>query len=310
MRVGLVVAEGSFTSGVSALLDVLGAAEGSRRGVDDAIAPIELVVAGFRRNVTTSAGLRVPTVCRPDELEGCDAIVVPALGAKDESSVPTFLGGRDVKRLLRLLPALRESTPTLGAACTGVFPLAESGVLDGRRVTTTWWLAGAFRRRYPRVQLDLDAMLVMDSGLLTAGAAFAHIDLALALVRRASATLAEHVARLLVVEERAAQSVYVALDHLSSHDPLVVAFERHVRSNLGDALDVSEVATAVGASRRTLERRVGDALGMTPLALVQRVRVERATHLLRTTDQTMDQIAGQVGYANASTLRSLLRRFR
>ena len=306
----MIVAEGSFASGVSALLDVLGTAEALRPGVDDAIEPIELAVAGYRRNVTTSSGLAVPTTCRPEDLGECDVVVVPALGAKDESSVPTFLGGRDVTRLIKLLPRLRESTATLGAACTGVFPLAESGVLDDRRVTTTWWLAGAFRRRYPQVRLDLDAMVVMDSGLLTAGAAFAHIDLALALVRRASATLAEHVARLLVVEERAAQSVYVALDHLSSHDPLVLEFERHVRSNLANALDVAEVATAVGASRRTLERRVGDALGMTPLALVQRLRVERATHLLRTTDQTMDQIAPQVGYANASTLRALLRRHR
>ncbi|HEV2372753.1 MAG TPA: helix-turn-helix domain-containing protein, partial [Streptosporangiaceae bacterium] len=120
--------------------------------------------------------------------------------------------------------------------------------------------------------------------------------------------LAEHVARLLVIDERASQSAYLVVDHLNHNDPLVLAFEQQARARLGESLDVRELAAAIGTSRRTLERRTQAALGMSPLALVQRLRAERAVHLLRTTAQSVEQIAPRVGYSNASTLRSQLRR--
>lgn len=310
MRIGLLAVEGCFASGVAALLDILGTAEATRARVDPAIAPIEVVVAGFRRRVITSTGLAVPTACTPDRLDGCDVVVLPATGAKARDELCAALEGRDVQRAIPVLRSLHERGCTLGAACTGVFVLAETGLLEGRRATTTWWLGPLFRQRYPAVDLDLDMMVVRDGSTVTAGAAFSHIDLALALVRQASAALAEEVARLLVIDERASQSAYVAIDHLSHSDPLLLAFERHVRRNLARALDVPAIATAIGASRRTLERRIEATLGMSPLALVQRLRVERATHLLETTAQSMEEIAGCVGYANASTLRTLLRRHR
>lgn len=126
-------------------------------------------------------------------------------------------------------------------------------------------------------------------------------------MRRVSPCLAEHVARLLVIDERASQSAYLVVDHLNHNDPLVLAFEQQARARLGESLEVWELAAAIGTSRRTLERRTQAVLGMSPLALVQRLRAERAVHLLRTTAQSVEQIAPQVGYANASTLRSLLR---
>jgi len=310
MRVGLIVAEGCFTSGLAALLDILNTAEALRPVVDPAIAPLEITVAGFRKRVTTSAGLTVATDCVPGELSGVDVVAIPAVGTKGEDDVQALLDSRDVRRMVTVVGPLRDEGCTLAAACTAVFPLAQSGVLDGHRATTTWWLGAAFKRRFPAVHLDLDSMVVTDADMVTAGAAFSHIDLALTLVRRVSASLADTVARHLVIDERPAQSVYVAVDHLSHSDPTLVAFERYVRAHLSDALDVAGVAAALGTSRRTLERRIDAAVGMSPLSLIQQLRVERATHLLRTSDRGMDDVAAQVGYANASTLRTLLRRFR
>jgi transcriptional regulator GlxA family with amidase domain len=104
--------------------------------------------------------------------------------------------------------------------------------------------------------------------------------------------------------------VYAAIDHISRSDAVVRDFERHVRANLTDQLSIDAIARTLGTTRRTLERRVRAAAGMTPLELIQRIRAERAEHLLATTEQSIDQVAAIVGYRNGSTLRALLRRYR
>ena len=64
----------------------------------------------------------------------------------------------------------------------------------------------------------------------------------------------------------------------------------------------------MGASERTLARRLHNVLGKTPLSYFQDLRVERAVHLLKTGNQNIEHIAALVGYADGVTLRALLRR--
>jgi len=62
------------------------------------------------------------------------------------------------------------------------------------------------------------------------------------------------------------------------------------------------------ASPRMLERHVAQTLGKSPLSVVQELRVERAVHRLRTGRTSLEEIAAEVGYSDAVTLRTLLRR--
>jgi transcriptional regulator GlxA family with amidase domain len=194
------------------------------------------------------------------------------------------------------------------AACIGTFILAESGLLDTHQSTTTWWLAPLFRRRYPNVILDESNMIVKSGRFVTAGAALGHMDLALWLVRSVSPQVATLTAKYLIVDSRPSQSAYALADHLVHDDPVVQRFETWARGRLTRGFSLDEAAKAVGASKRTLARRMQDVLGKSPLSYFQSLRVERAVHLLKTGTASVDEIAARVGYADGATLRLLLRR--
>lgn len=307
MRLHLLVLDGVFDLGLAALTGTLGTANQLAGTLAPAPAPIEVSLVGVRRRVRTAQGLTVPVV--PVHAAGnADIVLVPALGANMPDTLAARLARADVADATAALRHWCAAGAAVGAACTGTFLLAESALLDGQRATTSWWLAPTFRQRYPRVALDDSRMLVTSAGFTTAGAALAHIDLALGVVRSGSPTLAALAARYLLVEARGSQAEFVIPDHLAHADPVVERFEGWARQHLAHGFSLAQAAVAAGASERTLARRLQGVLGKSPLSYFQDLRVERAVQLLRTSTDSVDQIAAQIGYADGVTLRALLRR--
>jgi transcriptional regulator GlxA family with amidase domain len=244
-----------------------------------------------------------------DASGSADVIVVPGPGFADEKQLPGRLLEGDVRAAVRTVAAGYASGVEIAGSCSGVFLLAEAGVLEGRRATTTWWLAPLFRSLYPGTDLDADALLVTDGPVMTAGASMAQLDLLLALVaRHADGALADECARYLVLDQRRSQSRYMTMAHLTAKDDHVSRAERWVSSRLDEPVRVEDMAAAVSLSARTFARRVERATGLSPIKLLQRLRAERALELVETTRLPFEEIARQVGYSEASTLRSVLKR--
>ncbi|AKJ27347.1 GlxA family transcriptional regulator [Caldimonas brevitalea] len=308
MKIDVLALDGVFDTGLSTVLDALAMANelAPMAGIDSLRFEVRLV--GMRRRVRTSQGLTVPAA-----LDGAgpapDWLVVPAIGCKMPASLEPALQRADVRDAASWLRERAHQGAQTAAACVGTFVLAESGLLDGRSATTSWWLAPLFRQRYPRVTLEASRMVVRSGPTLTAGAALSHVDLALSLVRSASPELASMTAKYLVVDSgRPSQSAYVIPDHLAHHDALVERFERWARERLADGFSLDDAAHALATSKRTLQRRMAEVLGKTPLSYFQDLRVERAVHLLQTRQHDIERIAAEVGYADGVTLRALLRR--
>jgi len=306
MRVHVLVLDHVFDLGLSAVLDAFQTANELIGVAGLAVPRFEVRTVGLRRSVKTSQGLQVPVQKIGGRAPNC--VVVPAIGFKMRGPLEAALGKREVRDAA---PALRDWAARgamMTAACIGTFVMAESGLLDRQRATTTWWLAPLFRERYPDVMLEESQMVVPSGRFVTAGAALGHIDLALWLIRQTSPQLASLTAKYLIVDSRASQSAYALTDHLAHSDPIVQRFERWARARLAHGFSIDEAAHAVGSSKRTLARRVQDVVGTSPLSYVQSLRVERAVHLLKTTNASVDEVAARVGYADGVTLRTLLRR--
>ncbi|HXK10212.1 MAG TPA: helix-turn-helix domain-containing protein [Vicinamibacteria bacterium] len=306
MRVNVLALDGVFDLGLSAVLDAFQTANELIDMAGLSVARFDVRTVGVRRTVKTSQGLSVPVQALGSRTPDC--VVVPAIGFKTPGPLEAALGRPDVRDASEVLRHWAERGATMTAACIGTFVMAESGLLDHQRATTTWWLVPLFRRRYPGVVLDESAMVVQSGRFVTAGAALGHMDLALWLVRGISPQLASLTAKYLIVDSRPSQAAYAIVDHLVHSDDVVLRFEAWARARLARGFSLGEAARAVGTSKRTLARRMHAVLGRSPLSYFQSLRVERALHLLKTTGASVDEIATRVGYADGVTLRALLRR--
>lgn len=307
MNVFVLALDGVFDIGFSALLDTLGTANELAPTLGARKALFTVTLIGVRKRVKTAQGLTIP-VTQVDASLRPDVVLVPALGAKMPDTLALALKRRDVADAIAWLRRWAAQGALIGAACTGTFVVAESGLLDQQRATTTWWLEPYFRERFVNVQLDASSMLVKSGRVITAGAALAHLDLALWVVRSKSPELAALTARYLVLDARPSQAAFVIPDHLAHTDPTVERFEQWARGRLADGFSLPDAARVTATSERTLARRLNAVLGKSPLAYFQDLRVERAVHLLQTSKASVEQVAAEVGYADGVTLRSLLRR--
>jgi transcriptional regulator GlxA family with amidase domain len=307
MDVAVLAVDGCFDSGLSAVVDVLGTANALRQDVPESPTGFMVTIVGLKRQVRTGNGLTVKPVHARKMAQHPDLLVMPALGVKTPQEIIDTVRGHPALDLIRDSHA---NGTELAGACTGTFFLAESGVLDGRLATTSWWLGPAFRSRYPAVLVDETRIIARDAQITTAGAAFAHIDLALSIVQQHSPSLADLTARYLLTGDRPSQAAYAMPALLARTDPTMAAFERWVRQRLSEPLRISAAARDLGISERTLQRTTASVVGMSPLHFIQQVRLDEATFLLRDTPMSMSAIAAAVGYRDAGTLRALVRKRR
>jgi len=188
------------------------------------------------------------------------------------------------EELLATTRTLADRAARITSVCTGAFVLAELGLLDGRSATTHWRQAATLARRYPRVRVEPDAIHIRDGRFVTSAGISAGIDLALALVEDDhGATVARDVARELVVfmQRPGGQSQFSAAT--TTPPPRTDPLRSLITSVLADpAADHSLPAMAATAavSTRHLTRLFRTEVGTTPARWVERVRLDRAQHLL------------------------------
>jgi AraC family transcriptional activator FtrA len=228
-----------------------------------------------------------------------DAETVVVTGWRNPDEVPPG-------RLIRALAVAHERGARLVSICSGLFVLAATGLLDGRRATTHWRYIDKVRRMYPRIRLEPDVLYVDEGDILTSAGSAAGIDLGLHIIRKDFGTLAANaVARRMVVSphREGGQAQFIDKPVGDQSNAWLAHLLDWVQARLGHSITIDQLARQAHTSKRTLSRRFADALGTSPLDWVTNLRVRRAKDLLETTDRSMEEIADDCGFGSAPTLR-------
>ena len=237
-------------------------------------------------------------------LAWADTVIVP--GTRLPSARYEGRVAPDVRAALdRIRPGTR-----LVSICTGAFVLAGAGLLDGRRATTHWEYADAFRGLYPDVDLDESVLFVDDGDVLTSAGLSAGVDLCLHLIRTDhGAEVANRVARHTVVPpwRDGGQAQFIDTAVAPAPEQSTAGARAWAVSRLDHPLDVADLADAAGMPVRTFTRRFRAETGLSPGAWLIQQRVRHAQRLLETTDLPVDDVAHRSGLGSAGSLRAHLR---
>ena len=218
--------------------------------------------------------------------------------------------GIDVPPPHRLISRLREaysSGARLVSICSGVFVLAATGLLNGRRATTHWRNADALRLKFPQIKVEPDVLYVDEGRLLTSAGSAAGIDLCLHIVRKDfGAEVANQVARRLVVppHREGGQAQFIPEPMRKTPNsglaPVLTWLESHFDQ---DHLSVDNLARRAAMSSRTFARQFRRQTGTTPHQWLTRLRLLAAQRRLEKSGDNIDEVAATVGWQSAATLR-------
>ncbi|WP_258314894.1 GlxA family transcriptional regulator [Streptomyces sp. Act143] len=240
----------------------------------------------------------------PETLATADTVIVPA----SYEFGPIYDEGVLTPELAAALAHIRPGT-RLASICTGVYVLAAAGYLDGRPATTHWVDAERFQRLFPKIKVDPDVLYVDDGDVLTSAGVAAGVDLCLHMLRRDHGTaVANAVARRTVVppHREGGQAQYIQRPVPEPQLATTTAARAWALARLHEPIQLRDMAEQESMSVRTFTRRFREEVGISPGQWLTQQRVERARHLLESSDLTVDQVARDAGFGTAQSMRQHL----
>ena len=247
----------------------------------------------------SESGLRMTAACFLSSLRHLDTLLIP--------------GGRGMRlsssgaKLASWISQHQHRIRRIASVCTGIYGVAPTGLLDGRKVTTHWKYSADLAERYPKLKVDANPLYVRDGKFYTSAGITAGIDLALALIEEDfGAPVALSVARELVMyvkrpggQEQYSEPLKFQVESTSRFADLAAWMVGHLDKDLS----VEMLAERINLCPRQFTRRFKDEFKSTPAAFVQRLRLDEARKRLSAAGCTVEGIADSVGFHDPDSFR-------
>lgn len=235
----------------------------------------------------------VPDAGLSDLRRGTTAIICAGLNLTKASSRPILTWLRRQARL-----GVR-----LGGVCTGAYPLARAGLLDGKRATIHWENQSAFAEEFPEVHLS-NLLYCVEENVVTCAGGTASSDMMLYLIgQHQGPDLASLVADRLIHtpvrsgsdEQRLSVPARIGVRH-----PKLVQVIQTMERATEEPISPSDLAKGVNMSTRQLERLFRRYLNRSPKRYYMELRLEKARNLLLQTDMSVINVALACGFTSPS----------
>jgi transcriptional regulator GlxA family with amidase domain len=263
-------------------------------------------LVGISREATMRRGLfRIHPDVLINEVSQTDLVIIPAIQG-DKSKVI-----RDNEAFLPWIVQQYKGGASIATLCIGVFLLAATGLLKGRRCATHWVEADNFRRMFPDVHLVPEKIITDEDGIYTSGGAYSWLNLILYIVEKmAGRDMAITCSKLFEVQiERDSQSAFMIFQPQKRHeDEAVKKVQDIIEANYAEKLSVDDLAREVGVSRRNLERRFRKVTYNSIVEYMQRVRIEAAKQTLEKERENVNEAMYKAGYNDSKAFRTTFKK--
>ena len=194
--------------------------------------------------------------------------------------------------------------------CTGAFVSAQAGLLEHKRATTHWLFSEQFQRAFPNTKLQTERTVTDDGLVLCSGGSTSSADLLIHLIRKFGSPqlAAECAKKLLVSSGDRSQAPYSSTTFKKQHqDPDILKIQIWMEKRLHTSISMEALVTEFDLSMRNFIRRFKEATDQTPIQYLQNLRLEKAKHLLESSQEAFEQITYRVGLQDANTFRKLFK---
>ena len=263
-----------------------------------------LIIASSSQPFVSGSGLIFKPQRTFKTAPSLDTLIIPGGSALLKPAI-----NRSVSAFIR---ARVGSTRRIASVCTGIYGLAATGLLAGRKVTTHWHHAHNVARRFPDLKVNDNAIFIRDGQFYTSGGATAGIDLALSLIEEDyGQQVSLGVARELVVylkrsggQEQYSEPLQFQAESVSRFSELAT----WIHSHLNNDLSVETLAGRACLCPRHFSRRFKTEVGTSPADFVEKLRLDEARYRLSSGDNSVENVGLSVGFKSADAFRRAFER--
>lgn len=256
----------------------------------------------------SQTGLEIQATCVLDEIETADIVFLPAMWRNPEPVIK-----KNQQICLWIKRMFSRETSRLAGVGTGCYFLAEAGLLDDRVATTHWYFFERFEKKYPSVKLERNYFITQSGHLYCTGSVNTLADLTVHFIDQYYGELVSaEVERHFFHDIRRNYHKLALLDDSSKllYDEAISHAQSFLQTHYSEPVSIQEIASESGMSRRNFDRRFKKAIGLSPLNYLQKLRMDTAQDLLKSSNLSVSEIMYRVGYQDAAHFSSLFKKMK